>query len=549
MIYLSTLLLALFVTISLTPVFVKIAGRISALDMPGDRKVHAVPIPRIGGAAMAIGVFVTMMLWGEVSQFLKAYVIGAIIIVFFGVIDDSRGLTYKIKFAGQIAAALVIVCYGCLRIVNLGLLLPDNTTVPVWIGIPLTVVLIVGVTNAVNLSDGLDGLAGGLCLLGFCCIGYLAYLEDSMIITLISISLIGAIFGFLRFNTYPASLFMGDTGSQFLGFSLVTTSLLLTQGATALSPVLPLIIFGFPVLDTITVMVSRLLEGHSPFVPDKKHFHHRLIRLGFYHTEAVFTIYVIQAVLVTSAFIFRFYSEWALLLGYVLFALLVVSAFVTASRANYTIKRFSIIDNVVKGKLKVLKEKGIFIIIIFKVIEFGIPLLLFVTCFVPRNIPDSFSFVSAFLIVFVIIIWVLKKSWLRPTLTLTLYLLIPLIVYLSTTNVRWSAESHKYIDFIYNSLFVFVVFFVILTLKFTRRKRGFKITPMDFLIFFIALVAPYIAGTYTEYREIGVMAAKTIMLFFSFEVLIGELRGRFDKLTFGTVCVLLALTARGFLGA
>jgi UDP-GlcNAc:undecaprenyl-phosphate GlcNAc-1-phosphate transferase len=195
MIYLSTLLLALFVTVSLIPLFVKIAGKISVLDIPDERKVHATPIPRIGGLAMAIGVFVTMMLWGNVSQFLRAFVIGAIIIVFFGAIDDSRGLTYKIKFAGQIAAALVIVCYGGLRIVNLGSLLPDNATVPSWIGVPLTVVLIVGVTNAVNLSDGLDGLAGGLSLLGFCCIGYLAYLENNVIIALISVSLIGAISG------------------------------------------------------------------------------------------------------------------------------------------------------------------------------------------------------------------------------------------------------------------------------------------------------------------------------------------------------------------
>ncbi len=115
--------------------------------------------------------------------------------------------------------------------------------------------------------------------------------------------------------------------------------------------------------------------------------------------------------------------------------------------------------------------------------------------------------------------------------------------------MRWSTENHEYVDFIYNLLFVLLVIFVILTLKFTRRKRGFKATPMDFLIFFIALIAPYVAGTYTKHGEIGAMAAKTIMLFFSFEVLIGELRSRFDKLTFATVCILVVLTTRGFLGA
>jgi UDP-GlcNAc:undecaprenyl-phosphate GlcNAc-1-phosphate transferase len=547
MIYLSTLLLALCVTVSLIPLFTKIAQKMNALDVPDERKIHIIPTPRIGGLAIAIGVFVAMFLWKDEGGFLKAYIIGSAIIVFFGIIDDVRGLNYKIKFACQIVAALIIIFYGGLKITHLGMLLPDNMLLPGWIAIPLTIVLIVGVTNAINLADGLDGLAGGLCLLGFCCIGYLAFLEDNTILTLISISLIGAIFGFLRFNTYPASLFMGDTGSQFLGFSLVTVSVALTQGATALSPVLPIIIFGFPVLDTIVVMVYRLIEGRSPFLPDKKHFHHRLISLGFFHSEAVFVVYVLQAILVTSAFIFRFYSEWVLLVGYVIFSILIVGSFVIADVSGYRLKRYNIIDKVIKGKLKVLKERGILIIVSFQIVEYGIPLLLIFTCFIPRAIPGFLSIISAMLIVLIIIIWFLKKSWLRVILTLTLYLLVPLVVYLSTTETR-VPESLYYVEVLYNSLFVFLVFFVILTLKFTRRRRGFKVTPMDFLIFFIALAAPYIAGMYTVHKGIGTVAAKTIMLFFSYEVLIGELRGRFDKLTFTTICVLIAITARGLLG-
>jgi UDP-GlcNAc:undecaprenyl-phosphate GlcNAc-1-phosphate transferase len=547
MIYLSTLLLALCVTVSLIPLFTKIAQKMNALDVPDERKIHIIPTPRIGGLAIAIGVFVAMFLWKDEGGFLKAYIIGSAIIVFFGIIDDVRGLNYKIKFACQIVAALIIIFYGGLKITHLGMLLPDNMLLPGWIAIPLTIVLIVGVTNAINLADGLDGLAGGLCLLGFCCIGYLAFLEDNTILTLISISLIGAIFGFLRFNTYPASLFMGDTGSQFLGFSLVTVSVALTQGATALSPVLPIIIFGFPVLDTIVVMVYRLIEGRSPFLSDKKHFHHRLISLGFFHSEAVFVVYVLQAILVTSAFIFRFYSEWVLLVGYVIFSILIVGSFVIADVSGYRLKRYNIIDKVIKGKLKVLKERGILIIVSFQIVEYGIPLLLIFTCFIPRAIPGFLSIISAMLIVLIIIIWFLKKSWLRVILTLTLYLLVPLVVYLSTTETR-VPESLYYVEVLYNSLFVFLVFFVILTLKFTRRRRGFKVTPMDFLIFFIALAAPYIAGMYTVHKGIGTVTAKTIMLFFSYEVLIGELRGRFDKLTFTTICVLIAITARGLLG-
>jgi UDP-GlcNAc:undecaprenyl-phosphate GlcNAc-1-phosphate transferase len=547
MIYLSTLLLALFVTISLIPFLIKIAGKMKVFDEPDERKVHTVPIPRVGGLAIAIGAFVAMFLWKDESGFLKAYIVGSAIIVFFGIIDDVRGLNYKIKFLSQIVAALVIVFYGDLKITHLGMLLPDNMLLPGWIAIPLTIMLIVGVTNAINLADGLDGLAGGICLLSCCCIGYLAFLEENTIITLISLSLIGAIFGFLRFNTYPATLFMGDTGSQFLGFSLVTVSVALTQGPTALSPVLPIIIFGFPVLDTIMVMVHRLVEGHSPFLPDKKHFHHRLMHLGLFHTEAVFVIYLIQSFFVASAFIFRFYSEWVLLIGYGIFAGLIAAAFITASQTDFTLKRYNLIDKIVKGRLRVFREKGLFIMIFFKIIEFGIPLLMLVTCFLPRSIPGFFSIFSVILIAFIIIIWGFKKSWLRAVLTLTLYLLVPLIVYLSSVDTKLPA-SHYYIEVFYNSSFGFLVFFVILTLKFTRRRRGFKVTPMDFLILFIAFVAPYIAGMYSAHREVGAVAAKTIMLFFSYEVLIGELRGRYDKLTFATTCALIVIATRGFLG-
>ena len=198
---------------------------------------------------------------------------------------------------------------------------------PGYIAIPFTVLIIVGVTNAINLSDGLDGLAGGMSLLIFCCIAYLAHLEGESTIVLVSACLAGAIFGFLRFNTYPATIFMGDSGSQFLGFSAVVLSLMITQGRTPLSPLLPLVILGFPILDTVIVMAERVAERRPIFSADKNHLHHRLIRLGFFHTEAVTAIYVIQAFLVVAAIFLKYHSEWLLFGGYVIFSLLIVAVF------------------------------------------------------------------------------------------------------------------------------------------------------------------------------------------------------------------------------
>jgi UDP-GlcNAc:undecaprenyl-phosphate GlcNAc-1-phosphate transferase len=324
MIFFSTLLISMFITLTLIPVTSRVASALHGMDIPDERKVHPYPMPKSGGIPMAIGVIVPILLWARGDEFVRAVLIGAGIVVIFGLIDDFKGIRYEVKFAGQIAAALIVILYGGVQIRSLGMLLPEDMLLPDWFSIPLTLLVIVGVTNAINLADGLDGLAGGICLLSFACIGYLAYRGGNMTLVLLSVATTGVIFGFLRFNTYPATLFMGDAGSQFLGFLAGTLSLSLTQGNTPLSPLLPLILLGFPVLDTLTVMFERISQGRPVFVADKNHFHHKLIRLGLFHTEAVVLIYIIQALLVTAAFVFRFYSEWFLLVLYLIFSAIVL---------------------------------------------------------------------------------------------------------------------------------------------------------------------------------------------------------------------------------
>jgi len=160
-IFLSTLLLSIFITIGLIQVLQAFAVRMKLLDSPGARKVHRQPIPRVGGIAMAVGAFVPVALWNLSDPFVRAYLAGAVVMVAFGIVDDTRGLAPKWKFLGQIAAALVVVFFGGVKIHTLGALLPEGTVLPEWFCVPLTVLAIVGVTNAINLADGLDGLAGG----------------------------------------------------------------------------------------------------------------------------------------------------------------------------------------------------------------------------------------------------------------------------------------------------------------------------------------------------------------------------------------------------
>jgi UDP-GlcNAc:undecaprenyl-phosphate GlcNAc-1-phosphate transferase len=175
MIYFSTLFLSLFLTIAVMPLARKFCLMIHAVNFPGGRKIHACPIPKGGGIAMAVGSLLPVILWTIPDTFLKATLLGAGVVLLCGLVDDLKPLEYKAKFAAQLAGALIVVLYGGVEIRKLGLLLPEGVLLPEAVAVPLTILVIVGVTNAVNLADGLDGLAGGICLLSFCCIGYLTF--------------------------------------------------------------------------------------------------------------------------------------------------------------------------------------------------------------------------------------------------------------------------------------------------------------------------------------------------------------------------------------
>lgn len=543
MIYYSTLLIAMFITMALVPIFKSLASTMHVMDVPSERKVHQIPMPKTGGFAMALGAMVPLFLWATLDKAGQSIMIGAGIIVFFGFIDDIKELGYKSKFAGQLSASLVIVLYGGIRIKCLGMLLPDDFLLPEYLALPLTIFFVVGVTNAINLADGLDGLAGGISLLSFICIAYMALLGENTPIALFALAMAGAIFGFLRFNTYPATVFMGDTGSQLIGFVAGALSVSLTQGNTPLSPMLPLLLLGFPILDTITVMLERLAEGSSPFVADKKHFHHKLMELGLYHTEAVFVIYILQAFLVTSAFIFRFHSDWLLLLLYVTFSCTTIITFWLLGRTGWSFQRYGFFDVFVKGRLKILKEKNVFIKIAFGIFKIGIPILFFFSCVVPANIPGYFSLFAAGMAILLLLFWFFRAELLPTMLRISLYLLIPFVIYLAEIDV--SIWVNDLMNQLLIALYASMVIFMMLTLRLTRRQKGFKSSPMDFLILFIAMIVPNLPDQYIQSYHLGGVAAKIIVLFFSYEVLIGELRGRLNWVVFSTIAALVALSVKG----
>jgi len=527
------------------PIFINLACKLNFYDFPNSRKIHCDPIPRIGGIAMALGAGLPIVIWSPMSEFVMAVIIGSSILVIFGLVDDIREIGFKTKFFGQIMAALVVIIYGGLRIESVGMFAPKGFILPIWLSIPLTLVIIVAVTNAINLTDGLDGLAGGITLLTFLCIGYLSYLNEFQAFEIISVAMVGAIFGLLRYNTHPATVFMGDAGSQLLGFVAITLSLALTIDSNQLSLSLVLPILGIPLIDTLSVMVQRVIKRRSPFVADRNHLHHKIMNLGFYHSESVLLLYIGHASLVYIGFIFRFMPAWFLLSFYVLFSGAFLATILIGDSNGWKIQRYDFIDKVIKGQLRKLREENVIIKFSFKAVGIGFIFLLLFSCFLPQRIPTYLSLTSMALLVLIILGYKIKKEWTAAVIEISMFLMIPFLIYLSEKDVAYLVNTALIKTYAFS--FGILIFFVLLTLKFTRRS-GFKSTPMDYLILIIALVVPNLPDERIREWQMGLIAAKIIALFFTYEILKGELRFDTKKLEITVVIALLIISVRGFIG-
>ena len=299
-------ILAMALTMALIPLLMRRAGAMHVLDAPAERKVHERPMPRVGGIAMAVGVAVPLLLWLRLRPAHRGLRwSSALIVLLFGVWDDRATLSPGIKFLGQLIAVRIVVLVGGVEIHSLTF--AARVELPAIVAAPLTVLFLLGVTNAINLSDGLDGLAGGTTFLCCAAIALLGFGTDLAFVSTVAVVVMGSLLGFLRYNSFPARVFMGDGGSQFLGFTVGVLAVLLTQNeALPFSAALPLLLLGLPILDTLTVIAIRLRERRSPFSADKNHLHHRLLGLGFEHFEAVGVIYLLQGALFLLAWQLRF---------------------------------------------------------------------------------------------------------------------------------------------------------------------------------------------------------------------------------------------------
>jgi len=278
------------ISLLVTPWVSKLAFRIGAVDKPGKRKVHTQLMPRLGGVAVFAGFMAIAVIFYGFDTRVLGIMAGGSIILLLGILDDKYDLPARYKLLGQIAAAAVVVATGTIiRFV-------DNPF-DGYIGlgafaIPLTILWIVGITNALNLIDGLDGLASGISLIALTTFTIMAYRTDQVVVAMLTLALAGAVLGFLRYNFHPASIFLGDSGAMFLGFMIASLAVMgLLKSVTAITFITPVLVLAVPILDTAFAMIRRFINGKPIMHADKGHLHHRLLAFGLSHKHVVLVIY------------------------------------------------------------------------------------------------------------------------------------------------------------------------------------------------------------------------------------------------------------------
>lgn len=495
---------SLIICMALIPALSASAWRFQFIDVPRERHGHGEPIAKVGGIAFAVATFAAVLVWAPKDAMILASLLGGLIILLFGIWDDRVGLSHRVKFTGQILAAGIVIGLAGVRLSSIPFL--DDVEFPVWVAIPLTCVVIVGVTNAVNLSDGLDGLAGGMSLISFAGIAYLAYQANESLLVLLMVSVLGGLLGFLRFNTYPARIFMGDAGSQFLGHYLAVAAILLTDATrTVYSPMLALFLWGVPLLDTVGVMVQRLREGRSPFVGDRNHVHHKLLAIGLTHGQAVTAIYLVHGLMVSCAYLLRWQSDLVLAGVYLLFAGVVSCLFIGMPRLAAT----RVPDPVAGLAGHEIGEWAL------NVLSVTVPIYLLGFVVLPREIPADAGWIAAGLALAVL--GALYLRWAIPwVVRAALYVGSTCLVYYAEAASRTTSS-----DMLtpVNIGLAIVALLVILTVRFAGEDR-FQTTPLDYLIVLLAGVMPFLPEVTVGDVSVGALTAKLIVLFFAFELLL-----------------------------
>ena len=548
---------ALLFSLAIIPVTLRVAAAYGLFDLPDSptpiiiqtsaqtrtgaksdppRRIHSKPIPRLGGIAIVVGFFLSVLV-GPRPTGVTGIFAASLLLFATGLCDDIKPLSAKLRLVLQLLSATLAVWSSKLIITTITLTPHFAFNLPMWLGFIVSIFIVVGAVNAVNMIDGLDGLAGGVVLIGVCLLSYLHFLatQDLYLLLVFSVPLIGAILGFLKYNTHPACIFMGDCGSNWLGFmvgilflfllcgakmspngsALIYNSEHLTSGKTL--PFLSVVLcMALPIFDTAWVILGRIRDGLSPMTPDKRHFHHGLLKLGLSHPQSVAASYFIALVFgvvgaVSEAF--PQHNTWWLPFLSASFLFALMPAILKLDEGALQILRSQRIQlsrsSSYGPKLGVLirywetaNRYTIYVILLAIPIFAGVP-------------PKVIGYAAAASI-FLLIMSVFFKSK-QVDFFQSLILVVASTVLLAANNANEifvQVDGQKiYLQFIYNSMFIWLAVSTLCFVIVTFRKQYFLITPSDFLMVMFPLLLLIVPQPYNEIHRLNIIGLRSLVLF------------------------------------
>lgn len=497
--FLLPLLSAALFTLLVMPLVMRLAHRIGAVDQPDARKVHTNVTPRMGGLAFLISLLLIPFTMLDITPVTQGFLLGLFIVGCTGFADDIFDISPRLKFLGIIAGTTLFIVMSGTAITELGDLFGMGNIETGWFAIPLTLIGMVGFINALNLSDGLDGLAAGITLIAAYFLASFALSIGDQASLMIAIVLFGSMIGFLYFNSHPARIFMGDTGSLILGYVLACLCLMLLQSGdgAVISPISMGILLGLPLSDTLYVMTKRVMKGKSPFLPDKTHFHHRLIELGLSHKGVVATFYALIFFYACVAALFAGSAEW--IQSLVLFGL-VAGTYLTLALLEYARFSFAMPADEEVSASSAAHHSSVFYSMTralgssIPVVTWLIPLLLLLPVVMIEG-STTMSLSMAVMMVLVIFLYPWREGRDATWSQGLIYLLIfALLFQINMTEQAWV------LNYMFATTSVLAIW-VVLKLWFKRHMRVFLTTGLESLLLVFSWVTPWLIGRFNLFPE------------------------------------------------
>ncbi|MEM8490031.1 MAG: MraY family glycosyltransferase [Pseudomonadota bacterium] len=532
--YLASFMLALGAALVLIPLLIRYSAHIGLVDdATGDaRKIHSGQMPRSGGLGIVTASALAVLMVLPATTGLLSFLAAALVVIAFGLLDDVIAMKPLQKIAGQ-SIGIAIAMSGGMVISDVPLLGQS----PEWFSYPLTFIFVLAVINGVNFSDGMDGLAAGTTLMSLMLLFVLAVEAGHIEVAAVSLSVSAAVLGFLRFNTHPATIFMGDAGSQFLGFVVAWLAITLSQSdVTPMTTFMPLLILGIPVMDILQVVPVRVYKSLPLPGPDKEHFHHQIAKLGLFPYETVSLIYALQAILLAAAYLTRFLDDIYVFVFFLTFTTLVLGGGFLAHHYGWRVRSAA---EVTARRRRNRMFRAISVVHPYTGKFFGVAVhvILTVSALLGSVLASTVAAIGFTIGLLTLFAYQLRMPRLRALVPrVTSYLACAILVYGLTTSPVIS-DFNLALDL----GFLALAFLLAIAIRITRRSY-FWITPQDLLVLlFIGMLAPQLPINPGQGVEIGDLVFRTVVLLYACEYLLARGPKAQDYLVYASSSALLIL--------